>query len=164
MHWARHELLALNPLWITNNQRTIVINFHQDFENSMHADFYKVEEKEPNLILPGKLVYPIKEKKKSAVMIMLPLLNYLALNFSHCSNCCFNSLEYQIFFNIYNCPNCLDQSYRDCNTREALLRGRIITVDFLLGQLLFKLKLYFSFFTKQPMLMRRPTVLILPLQ
>jgi hypothetical protein len=133
----------------------------------MHADFYKVEEKDPDLIIPGKPTYPIKEKKKSAVMIMLPLLNYLALNFSHCSNCCFNSLEYQKKIYIYNCPNCLAKSYRDCYTREALLRGRISTVDLLvlasLDQLLIKLKLYFSFFTKQPMLMRRPTVLILPL-
>ncbi len=45
MHWVRHELLALNPLQITNNQRAIVINFHQDFETSMHADFYKVEKR-----------------------------------------------------------------------------------------------------------------------
>jgi hypothetical protein len=94
MHWARHELLALNPLRITNNQRTIVINFHQDFETSMHADLYKVEEKDPDLIIPGKPIYPIK-KKKSAVIIKLPLLNYLALNFFQLL---FNSLEYQIFF------------------------------------------------------------------
>jgi hypothetical protein len=44
------------------------------------------------------------------------------------------------------------------STREALLRGRISTVDLLvltsLDHVLFKLKLHFSFFTKQPILMR----------
>ncbi len=51
--------------------------------------------------------------------------------------------------------------------REDLLKGRINTVDLLvltsLDQLLFLLKLYFSIF-KQPILMRRSTVLSLPLQ
>jgi hypothetical protein len=46
--------------------------------------------------------------------------------------------------------------------------GRISTVDLLvltsLDQVLFILKLYFSFFTKQPILMRRSTVRILPRQ
>jgi hypothetical protein len=32
---VRLELLAYNPLCITNNQRTLVINFHQDFMVSM---------------------------------------------------------------------------------------------------------------------------------
>ncbi len=27
----RPKLLAKNPLWITNNHPTIVVNFHQDF-------------------------------------------------------------------------------------------------------------------------------------
>jgi hypothetical protein len=34
--WVRPELLVLNPSWITNNQRTSVFNFHQDFMASMH--------------------------------------------------------------------------------------------------------------------------------
>jgi len=53
-------------------------------------------------------------------------------------------------------------------SREALLQVEDHYGDLLvltsLYQLLFKLKLYFSFFTKQPTLMRRSTVLILPLQ
>jgi hypothetical protein len=47
-------------------------------------------------------------------------------------------------------------------------RGRISTVDLFvlnsLDQLLFTLKLYLSIFTKQPIIMRRSTVLSLPLQ
>ncbi len=31
MNWIRPELLAKNPLWITDNQRIIFINIHQDF-------------------------------------------------------------------------------------------------------------------------------------
>jgi hypothetical protein len=34
-------LLVYNPIWITNNQQTVVINFHQDFEASTHYDFFK---------------------------------------------------------------------------------------------------------------------------
>jgi hypothetical protein len=28
-------------LWITNNQRNIGINFHQDFVAGMHSDFFQ---------------------------------------------------------------------------------------------------------------------------
>ena len=53
-------------------------------------------------------------------------------------------------------------------TKESLVKGRISTVDLLVlnssDQLFFLLKLKFSFYTKQPTLMRRSTVLSLPLQ
>ncbi len=35
----RPQLLAKNPLWIVNNQCTIVFSFHQDFVASMHRNF-----------------------------------------------------------------------------------------------------------------------------
>jgi hypothetical protein len=41
--WWRPNLLALNPLWITNNLLIIVINFHQDFATSTHSDFFPVD-------------------------------------------------------------------------------------------------------------------------
>jgi hypothetical protein len=37
----RPELQVLNPLWIMNIQPNIVINFHQDFEATMHTDFFQ---------------------------------------------------------------------------------------------------------------------------
>jgi hypothetical protein len=52
--------------------------------------------------------------------------------------------------------------------RESLLKGRLSAVELLvltsLDQLLFILKILFTFFTKQATLMRRSTVLSLPLQ
>jgi hypothetical protein len=30
-----------NPLWIANNQQTVVANFHQDFMASMHSNFFQ---------------------------------------------------------------------------------------------------------------------------
>jgi hypothetical protein len=35
------ELLAENTLWITDNQSTLVLNFHQDFRACTHSDFLK---------------------------------------------------------------------------------------------------------------------------
>jgi hypothetical protein len=65
--------------------------------------------------------------------------------------------------------NCLKKLY--CNIEKAgkpYRRGRISTDDLLVvtrsDQQLFIAKLYFTFFTKQPILMRRSTVLSLPLQ
>jgi hypothetical protein len=40
---VKPELLAKNPLWLGNNQRTIVIDFHQDFVDSTHSDFFQVQ-------------------------------------------------------------------------------------------------------------------------
>ncbi len=37
MDWVRPELLLYKPLWIANNQQTIVINFHQDFWPALTA-------------------------------------------------------------------------------------------------------------------------------
>ncbi len=37
MDWMMPELLALNPLWITNNRHTIIVNFCQDFVASMQG-------------------------------------------------------------------------------------------------------------------------------
>jgi hypothetical protein len=38
--WVTTELLALKPLWITNNQQNLVVNFHQDFLASTIRDFF----------------------------------------------------------------------------------------------------------------------------
>ncbi len=58
--------------------------------------------------------------------------------------------------------------FYECDNRETLLKGWISTVDLLeltsLDQLLFILKILLTFFTKQPTLMRRSTVLSLPIQ
>ncbi len=35
------ERLANEPLWMANNQHTIVINFHQDFVASMHSNIFQ---------------------------------------------------------------------------------------------------------------------------
>jgi hypothetical protein len=40
MDWEGSKLLALNPLRIPNNQRTIVVNFHHDLVGCMHSDFF----------------------------------------------------------------------------------------------------------------------------
>jgi len=54
------------------------------------------------------------------------------------------------------------------NPGKPYRRGRLSTVNLLvltsLDQLIFKLKILFTFFTKQATLMRRSTVLSLPLQ
>jgi len=34
----RPNLVASNPLWITNSHSLIVINFYQDFVESIHSD------------------------------------------------------------------------------------------------------------------------------
>jgi hypothetical protein len=61
-----------------------------------------------------------------------------------------------------------EQSVQRIDSGNPNLKGRINMIDLLvptsLDQLLFILKLYFSFFTKQPLLMRRSTALSLPLQ
>jgi hypothetical protein len=38
MDGARPELLALDPLWITNNQYSIVINIYQDSVARTHSN------------------------------------------------------------------------------------------------------------------------------
>jgi hypothetical protein len=38
---SRPELLTQGPFCISNNQRTIFINFHHDFVSSVHSDFYQ---------------------------------------------------------------------------------------------------------------------------
>ncbi len=35
------ELLAENTLQITDNQSTLVLNFHQDFRACTHSDFFQ---------------------------------------------------------------------------------------------------------------------------
>ncbi len=50
----RPELLAQNPLGITNNQHTIVVNFHQDFEASSHSNFLQ----EARVLVPGRPFQP----------------------------------------------------------------------------------------------------------
>jgi hypothetical protein len=37
---VRPELRVKNPLWITNNQRNMVINFHRDFVASTKSNFF----------------------------------------------------------------------------------------------------------------------------
>ncbi len=58
--------------------------------------------------------------------------------------------------------------YRHATTRESLLKGKISTVDLLLltrtYQMLLILNNFHFYFTKQAILMRRSTVLSLPLQ
>ncbi len=64
MDWVRPKLLTLNPLLIVNNQRTIVINFHQDFMTSMHSNFFQGQVNRGLTYWPnntGKIGYPKKK-------------------------------------------------------------------------------------------------------
>jgi hypothetical protein len=58
------EMLTQNPLWITNNQHTIVIHFHHCIMASTHRDFFQ-EQSDGGLIhrpkIMGKLSLPIKK-------------------------------------------------------------------------------------------------------
>ncbi len=36
----RPEMMTLNPLSLINNQRIIIVNFHQDFVANMHSSFF----------------------------------------------------------------------------------------------------------------------------
>jgi hypothetical protein len=37
----RSKLLVKNPLWVANNQRNFVVNFHQDIVASMYSDSFQ---------------------------------------------------------------------------------------------------------------------------
>jgi hypothetical protein len=73
-----------------------------------------------------------------------------------------------IFLLLYFCCDVIIYRVSYGEAREALLEGRLNTVDLLvltsLDQLIFILKILFTCFTQQATLMRRSTVLSLPLQ
>ncbi len=61
----RPELLAQNPLCIASNQRTFVINFHQDFVAGMHNNFTQRQTDRGIIYWPyhfGKLGFTNKKK------------------------------------------------------------------------------------------------------
>jgi len=58
-------MLAQNPLWIANRQRTSLVNFHRDVAASMHGDFFQgqiVGELIYGLTISGKLGSTNKKK------------------------------------------------------------------------------------------------------
>ncbi len=63
MYCERPELLAPNPLWIGQNQRTCVINLHQDSKAIMLSTFFQGELDNGLPNLSGKIDCPNKKKK-----------------------------------------------------------------------------------------------------